>query len=82
MESISFSLPLHHFSFHIPSSINTRINTVIKDILFVFLPEDTTKSETHQHSTSFGIEKKNIRSIIKALVWITIAITIPLLLGQ
>lgn len=82
MESISVTHALNYHNLYIPNSIRNLIKNSTKEINFVFLPEDTTRSAAYHHNTCFNIEENNVRSTIKTIIWITIAIAAPILLGR
>lgn len=82
MESNYFTEPRYCFKFYVPNSINELMKRGIKELIFLFLPEDTTENGDYRHSDGINIGVNKTRDKAKVLFWITISVAVTLAIGQ
>ncbi len=72
----------YFLDFYIPNSINDLVQKGLKELVYLFQPEETTdKAEGRQYDAT-GLGTSKTRNIIKVVFWLGISIAISLAIGQ
>jgi hypothetical protein len=72
----------YYLDFSLPTSVNDLVKRGTGDLVYFFLPEDTTDNTARERKDSIGLAENNPRSTTKVIFWLVASIAIPLMLGQ
>lgn len=82
LESKQNSVFCYSPDFYIPNSINKLLSKGLKELAYLFQPEDTTDSPEGRHYKATGLGTSNTRNTVKAVFWLAMSILISLAIGQ
>jgi len=82
MDSNSYTQSCYCFKFYLPNSINAFMKRGVEQLLFLFLPEDTTGDPDQRLNDYIKIGVNKTRNTFKAVFWITISVAATLAVGQ
>jgi hypothetical protein len=72
----------YFLDFYIPKSINDLVQRGLKELVYLFQPEETTDKPGGQQYEATGLGTSKTRKIVKGVFWLAMSIVISLAIGQ
>ena len=72
----------YSLDFHIPNSVNKLARSGLKELVYLFQPEETTDRAEGHHYEATGLGTSNTRNRVKAVFWFAMSIVISLAIGH
>ena len=74
--------PWSNSIFLVPAIVPVSRQRNGKTVLYLVTPEDTTESAKRRPLRTARFESRRLLGVVKAVFWITVSVTISLLIGQ
>lgn len=72
----------YFLDFYIPNPINDLVKRCLMELVYFFLPEDTTDNVGCRQNEVNCLEVSGNRSTFKVVLWVVVSITFALAVGQ
>jgi hypothetical protein len=72
----------YFLDFYIPNSINDLVQRGLKELVYLFQPEETTDKAGGRQYEATGLGTSKTRNIVKGVFWLAMSIVISLAIGQ